>query len=62
MLCGIGASEAWTPAFVTEADQLAAGFAPPYIEITNPLVDAERFLRSSMAPGLRAPGPSDAVG
>ena len=52
VLCGIGASEAWTPAFVTEADQLAAGFAPPYIEITNPLVDAERFLRSSMAPGM----------
>ena len=52
VLCGLGASEAWTTAFVTGADQLAAGFAPPYIEITNPLVDAERFLRSSMAPGL----------
>ena len=52
VLCGIGASEAWTAAFVTEDDQLAAGFAPPYVEITNPLVDAERFLRSSMAPGL----------
>ncbi len=52
VLCGLGASEAWTAAFVTEVDQLAAGFAPPYIEITNPLVDAERFLRSSMAPGL----------
>jgi phenylalanyl-tRNA synthetase beta chain len=52
VLCGLGASEAWTTAFVTEADQLAAGFTPPYIEITNPLVDAERFLRSSMAPGL----------
>ncbi len=52
VLCGLGASEAWTTAFVTEADQLAAGFAPPYIAVTNPLVDAERFLRSSMAPGL----------
>jgi phenylalanyl-tRNA synthetase beta chain len=52
VLCGLGASEGWTSAFVTEADQLAAGFAPPYIEVTNPLVDAERFLRSSMAPGL----------
>jgi len=52
VLCGLGASEAWTTAFVTESDQLAAGFAPPYIEITNPLVDAERYLRSSMAPGL----------
>ena len=52
VLCGLGASEAWTTAFVTESDQLASGFAPPYVEITNPLVDAERFLRSSMAPGL----------
>ena len=52
MLCGLGASEAWTTAFVTEADQLAAGFPPPSIEVANPLVDAERFLRSSMAPGL----------
>lgn len=52
VLCGLGASEAWTTAFVSEADQLAAGFAPPYVEITNPLVEAERFLRSSMAPGL----------
>jgi len=48
----VGASEAWTTAFLTEDDQLSAGFAPPYIEVTNPLVDAERFLRSSMAPGL----------
>ena len=52
VLCGLGASEAWTAAFVTDDDQLAAGFAPPYIEVTNPLVGAERFLRSTMAPGL----------
>ncbi|MGA2835909.1 MAG: phenylalanine--tRNA ligase subunit beta [Acidimicrobiales bacterium] len=52
VLCGLGASEAWTAVFVSEGDQLAAGFAPPYIEVTNPLVDAERFLRSTMAPGL----------
>ena len=52
VLCGLGSSEAWTAAFVTEADQLAAGYAPPYVEITNPLVESERFLRASMAPGL----------
>ena len=52
VLCGLGASEAWTAAFVTEEDQLAAGVGPPYVEITNPLVESERFLRSSMAPGL----------
>ncbi len=52
VLCGLGATEAWTTAFVSEADQVDAGFDPPYVEVTNPLVEAERFLRSSMAPGL----------
>jgi len=52
VLCGLGVSEAWTTAFVTRHDQLASGFAPPYVEVTNPLVESERYLRSSMAPGL----------
>jgi phenylalanyl-tRNA synthetase beta chain len=52
VLCGLGASEAWTQTFVSESDQLASGEAPPYIEVTNPLVESERFLRSSMMPGL----------
>jgi phenylalanyl-tRNA synthetase beta chain len=52
VLCGLGASEAWTSTFVTEFDQVHSGFDPPYIEVTNPLVESERFLRSSMAPGL----------
>jgi phenylalanyl-tRNA synthetase beta chain len=52
ILCGLGASEAWTEAFVTQSDQERSGVAPPYIEVTNPLVDAERYLRSSMMPGL----------
>jgi phenylalanyl-tRNA synthetase beta chain len=52
VLCGLGASEAWTAAFVTEADQVSAGYTPPFVEVTNPLVEAERFLRSSMVPGL----------
>jgi phenylalanyl-tRNA synthetase beta chain len=52
VLCGIGCDEVWTPAFVTELDQSTSGFEPPFVEITNPLVEAERFLRSSMAPGL----------
>jgi phenylalanyl-tRNA synthetase beta chain len=51
-LCGVGCSEAWTTTFVSEADQVRAGFDPPYVEVTNPLVESERFLRSSMAPGL----------
>ncbi len=52
VLCGLGCQEVWTTTFVSELDQLAAGFDPPFVEVTNPLVDAERFLRSSMAPGL----------
>ena len=52
VLCGLGADEAWTETFVSEADQRASGIEPPWVEVTNPLVDAERFLRSSMLPGL----------
>jgi phenylalanyl-tRNA synthetase beta chain len=52
VLCGIGATEAWTETFVSEADQGYSGVEPPYVEVTNPLVESERFLRSSMMPGL----------
>ncbi len=52
VLCGLGASEVWTETFVSAATQLAAGLEPPYIEVTNSLVESERYLRGSMAPGL----------
>lgn len=52
VLCGVGASEAWTPTFVTGSDQTISGTEPPWVELANPLVDTERYLRSSMAPGL----------
>ncbi|MGO8870413.1 MAG: phenylalanine--tRNA ligase subunit beta [Acidimicrobiales bacterium] len=52
VFCGLGCSEAWTTTFVSEFDQVHSGFDPPYIEVTNPLVETERFLRSSMVPGL----------
>ena len=52
VLCGLGCQEVWTTTFVSESDQVTAGFDPPYVEVTNPLVEAERFLRSSMVPGL----------
>ena len=52
ILVGLGASEAWTPTFLSEADQLAADVSPPYVEVTNPLVESERYLRSSLVPGL----------
>jgi phenylalanyl-tRNA synthetase beta chain len=52
VLCGLGCSEAWTITFVSEADQLASGAAGPYVEVTNPLVESERYLRTSMVSGL----------
>jgi phenylalanyl-tRNA synthetase beta chain len=52
VLCGLGASEAWTSTFVTDFDQTMSGVDPPYIEVTNPLVESERYLRTSMVPGL----------
>jgi phenylalanyl-tRNA synthetase beta chain len=52
VLCDLGASEAWTTTFLSRADLEAAGAAPPFVEITNPLVEVERFLRTSMVAGL----------
>lgn len=52
ILCGLGCSEAWTATFASEFDQIHSGFDPPYVEVTNPLVESERYLRSSMTPGL----------
>lgn len=52
VLCGLGASEAWTTAFWTESDLVAGGSTPPFVEVANPLVDAERYLRTTLAPGL----------
>ncbi len=52
VLCGLGASEAWTATFVSQADQEASGDEGPYVEVTNPLVDVERYLRTSMVAGL----------
>jgi phenylalanyl-tRNA synthetase beta chain len=52
VLCGLGSSEVWTETFVSEFDQVNSGVDPPFVEVTNPLVESERFLRSSMMPGL----------
>ena len=52
LFCGLGAFEAWTPTFVTEADQTLAGFGSPWVEVANPLIEPERWLRASMVPGL----------
>ena len=51
-LCGLGCSEAWTTTFVSEADLVPPGDTAGVVEVANPLVEAERFLRTSMVPGL----------
>ena len=50
--CGLGATEAWTPTFVTEADHARMGLSGPSVAVTNPLVAEESRLRRSMLPGL----------
>jgi phenylalanyl-tRNA synthetase beta chain len=50
--CGLGATEAWTPSFLTEADHARIGLAGPSVEVANPLVAEESSLRRSMLPGL----------
>ena len=52
VLCGLGCSEAWTATFVSESDLLIPGDTARAVEVTNPLVESERFLRTSMASGL----------
>jgi phenylalanyl-tRNA synthetase beta chain len=52
VLAGLGATEAWTPTLLSDEDQRAAAVDPPYVEVTNPLAESERFLRASMVTGL----------
>jgi phenylalanyl-tRNA synthetase beta chain len=52
VLCGLGCSEAWTTTFVSAADLAPSGDTAHAVEVANPLVEAERFLRTSMVAGL----------
>jgi phenylalanyl-tRNA synthetase beta chain len=52
VLCGLGCSEAWTTTFVSEADLVPSGDTAHAVEVANPLVEAERFLRTSMVARL----------
>ncbi|MGH8987631.1 MAG: phenylalanine--tRNA ligase subunit beta, partial [Acidimicrobiales bacterium] len=51
-LCGVGALEAWTPSLVDDADHAAMGLPGPAVEVSNPIVKEEAWLRRSMLPGL----------
>ncbi len=52
VLCGLGASEAWTDTFVSASAHEDVGLSGPAVRVANPL-DAEKpFLRRSLLPGL----------
>jgi phenylalanyl-tRNA synthetase beta chain len=52
VLCGLGASEAWTASFVADSDHARIGLAGEAVEVANPLASEERFLRRAILPGL----------
>jgi len=52
ILAGAGLSEAWTTAFLGDADLEKAGLPTDAVHVTNPLDQAEPLLRPSLLPGL----------
>ncbi|MGH9092250.1 MAG: phenylalanine--tRNA ligase subunit beta [Acidimicrobiales bacterium] len=54
VLCGLGASEAWTPTFLPDAHHARMGLHGPAVRVANPLAADEDVLRRSMLPGLLA--------
>ncbi len=52
VLCGVGALEAWTPSLVDDADHVRMGLTGRAVEVANPIVKEEAWLRRSMLPGL----------
>ena len=52
VLCGLGASEAWTTSLVAPGDLALLGRDEPEIVVTNPLTNDESRLRRSLLPGL----------
>ena len=52
VMCGVGGLEAWTPSLVDDADHVAMGLDGPAVEVSNPVVKEEAWLRRSMLPGL----------
>lgn len=52
ILCGLGASEAWTTSLVAPGSAQVIGFRDEEIVVTNPLTEGESRLRRSLLPGL----------
>jgi phenylalanyl-tRNA synthetase beta chain len=52
VLCGSGASEAWTNTFVSEEAHHRVGLDGAAVRVANPLIAEEPYLRRSLMPGL----------
>jgi phenylalanyl-tRNA synthetase beta chain len=52
VLAGLGLTEAWTTSFLAPGDLERAGLRADAIEVENPMVREESFLRTSLLPGL----------
>jgi phenylalanyl-tRNA synthetase beta chain len=52
VLCGLGASQAWTPTFLDDAEHARLGLDGPAVQVANPLDQHEAVLRRSLLPGL----------
>ena len=52
VLAGVGLTEAWTTSFLAPGDLERAGLPSEAIEVENPMVREEAFLRPSLLPGL----------
>jgi phenylalanyl-tRNA synthetase beta chain len=52
ILAGLGLTEAWTTSFLAPGDLERAGLPASAIEVENPMVREESFLRPSLLPGL----------
>lgn len=52
IICGVGASEAWTKTFLDDLDHSRIGLGGQAVKLSDPLVHSESVLRRSLMPGL----------
>jgi len=52
VMCGLGASEAWTNSFLDDEDHARVGLSGEAVRVANPLASEESVLRRSVMPGL----------
>ena len=52
ILSDLGVNEAWTPSFMSEADAENLQLTTTPMRISNPMTEDQRFMRTSLLPGL----------